>query len=277
MTFDQLFTTVPDWLIWAGAIAVTSCLAAAAVVLHRLRWGLPVIESVPQQPVPWDGGDVLLVLISYVAAATLAATTLGRQPTLQASLAANVLINAAVTLITTAWLIQRGACRADLGVPSLRLRRSLGLAVVGLALVLAPLLAMAAALNAIVTYDHQVVALLGAERDPWSVIVVVLAAVVAAPVAEEFFFRSILLGWLDKRFPSRGGTVAITASAAAFALAHQGQGLAYLPLFTLGIVLGFMAHRTGSIVPCILLHALFNAVSVGLLLADPGLTAAGSS
>jgi len=45
--------------------------------------------------------------------------------------------------------------------------------------------------------------------------------------------------------------------------------LAYVPLFPLGIVLGFLAHRTGSIVPCILLHALFNAVSVTLLLAEP--------
>jgi membrane protease YdiL (CAAX protease family) len=58
-------------------------------------------------------------------------------------------------------------------------------------------------------------------------------------------------------------------SAAAFALAHRGQGLAYLPLFPLGLVLGLIAGRTGSIVPCILLHAMFNAVSVALLLAEP--------
>ena len=69
--------------------------------------------------------------------------------------------------------------------------------------------------------------------------------------------------------PQADGTWAIGISAAAFALAHQGQGLAYVPLFPLGIVLGFLAHRTGSIVPCILLHALFNAVSVTLLLAEP--------
>jgi hypothetical protein len=84
-------------------------------------------------------------------------------------------------------------------------------------------------------------------------------AVVAAPVAEEFFFRRLPQGWLEKILPQADGTWAIGISAAAFALAHQGQGLAYVPLFPLGIVLGFLAHRTGSIVPCILLHALFNA------------------
>jgi membrane protease YdiL (CAAX protease family) len=41
-------------------------------------------------------------------------------------------------------------------------------------------------------------------------------------------------------------------------------------LVPLALVLGVIARRTGSIVPCILLHALFNAVSVGLLLLQPG-------
>ena len=36
------------------------------------------------------------------------------------------------------------------------------------------------------------------------------------------------------------------------------------------IVLGLIAERTGSIVPSVLLHAMFNAVSVFLLLAQPG-------
>jgi membrane protease YdiL (CAAX protease family) len=42
-----------------------------------------------------------------------------------------------------------------------------------------------------------------------------------------------------------------------------------VPLFPLGLVMGFIARRTGSIVPCIMLHSLFNAVSVGILLASP--------
>jgi membrane protease YdiL (CAAX protease family) len=43
-----------------------------------------------------------------------------------------------------------------------------------------------------------------------------------------------------------------------------------LPLFPLALVLGLIAERTGSIVPSVLLHAMFNAVSVFLLLAQPG-------
>ena len=62
---------------------------------------------------------------------------------------------------------------------------------------------------------------------------------------------------------------------AAVAAAHAGQGLAFVPLFPFSLVLGFIAQRTGSIVPCILLHALFNAVSVVLLLAQPVVVPAG--
>jgi membrane protease YdiL (CAAX protease family) len=51
--------------------------------------------------------------------------------------------------------------------------------------------------------------------------------------------------------------------------------LAFLPLFPLALVLGLVAERTGSIVPCVFLHAMFNAVSVFLLLAQPGRGAAG--
>jgi membrane protease YdiL (CAAX protease family) len=149
------------------------------------------------------------------------------------------------------------------------LRADLALALAGLGLVLVPLLTLASALNRLVPYQHDGVDFLTATRDPWAVGLVIAAAIVAAPLVEELFFRRILQGWLEKRLPAADGAAAIVISAAAFALAHQGQGLAFVPLFPLGLVLGFIARQTGSIVPCILLHALFNAVSVGLLLATP--------
>jgi membrane protease YdiL (CAAX protease family) len=58
---------------------------------------------------------------------------------------------------------------------------------------------------------------------------------------------------------------AIVVSSLAFALAHLGQGLAWVPLFFFGLVVGYLARQTGSIVPGIILHGLFNAVSVVLV------------
>jgi hypothetical protein len=93
-------------------------------------------------------------------------------------------------------------------------------------------------------------------------------------VAEEFFFRRVLQGWLQTKEPplERGAAVGLTA--ALFAVAHYGQGLAWLPLFALGLVLGWIVRRTGSLVPAILLHAMFNAVSVVLLLVQTRAAAA---
>jgi membrane protease YdiL (CAAX protease family) len=68
--------------------------------------------------------------------------------------------------------------------------------------------------------------------------------------------------------------VAILASAMLFGLSHWGQGLAWIPLVILGIALGELARRRGSLVPAILLHALFNAVSVAMLVVQIA-TAAG--
>lgn len=273
MTATDFLATVPSWLLWAAAVAVAAFLAVGRVVLDRLRRGLPVIPQAPIRPVPWDGNDVALIVLAYLSCAMLAATSLRREHGLEATLGAHAMVNISVALIAIGWLSARGATLADLGLAPIDWRRHLGLALAGWAFVLAPLLATAAALNAIVAYDHPVVSLLGGDRDFRVVMIVIVAAVVAAPFAEELFFRRILQGWLESRLPG-DGWASILLSAAVFALAHVGQGLAFVPLFPLGVVLGFIARRTGSIIPCILLHALFNAVSVGLLLADSGQAAA---
>jgi membrane protease YdiL (CAAX protease family) len=56
-----------------------------------------------------------------------------------------------------------------------------------------------------------------------------------------------------------------------------GQGLAWVPLFFFGLVAGYLARQTGSIVPGIVFHGLFNAVSVLLVLAQtaPGTVGGG--
>lgn len=54
----------------------------------------------------------------------------------------------------------------------------------------------------------------------------------------------------------------IIISSGLFALAHAGQGPAPIPLFVFGIALGYLFRRTGSIVPCIILHLMLNAFSM---------------
>ena len=95
-----------------------------------------------------------------------------------------------------------------------------------------------------------------------------LVAVLPA-VGEELFFRGWLLSaWSGARPTPPRAVAAVTAQAAAFAAFHL------LPerlpqTFMLGLVLGWMTLRSGSIFPAIVAHAAHNAVPVVLVaLAD---------
>jgi membrane protease YdiL (CAAX protease family) len=62
------------------------------------------------------------------------------------------------------------------------------------------------------------------------------------------------------RFPTRT-VVSVYATAALFAVAHSRVWPSPVPLFALGLMLGYLATRTHRIAACVVLHGLFNAVS----------------
>lgn len=256
------------------AAAFLGFLWSAAFVRRRMARGEPLVAARPHAQVPWEAGDVALVVVGYLVAATLMTRGMPESRPVIDRLVGNAVLSLGTMLAGIAWLRFRGADWPALGFPGGRLRDDLAVACRALGLVVFPLLMAAAALNTIVTYDHPIVNFLDGRRDLVAAALVVISAVVVAPLTEEFFFRRILQGWLEKHFADETG-VAVALSAIAFASAHAGQGLAFLPLFPLALILGLIAERTGSIVPCVLLHAMFNAVSVFLLLAQPGRGAAG--
>ncbi|MCE9629838.1 MAG: CPBP family intramembrane metalloprotease [Planctomycetia bacterium] len=250
------------------ALAVVSFVWAVAAARRRLAHGQPLVPERPHAPVIWQGGDVALAVVAYLLVATLIAKVISAEAPLADRLLANVGLSLSVAGGTIAWLLLRGATWHELGFVGGHWREDVRTAVGGVALVVFPLLMLAAALNALVRYRHPIVDFLDGERDWRAVALVIVSAVVVAPLAEELFFRRVLQGWLEKHLAS-DELAPVLLSSLAFAAAHTGQGLAYVPLFPFSLVLGFIAQRTGSIVPCILLHALFNAVSVVLLLAQP--------
>lgn len=84
-------------------------------------------------------------------------------------------------------------------------------------------------------------------------------AVVLAGIIEEMLFRGLLLKSLEKRFDL---TQAMFFSALAFAFFHP---LWLIQTLILGLILGFLAWRSNSIVPSIILHASNNAVALLLV------------
>jgi len=92
--------------------------------------------------------------------------------------------------------------------------------------------------------------------------IVVVLAVVVAPVAEETFFRGFILAGIGRRL---GNAWAVVLSALLFSVAHMQPG-ALLPIFILGLLLGWLYVRTRSIWPCILTHFAYNSIAVLFML-----------
>jgi membrane protease YdiL (CAAX protease family) len=95
---------------------------------------------------------------------------------------------------------------------------------------------------------------------PAELAVVLLAAAVVPAVTEEVLFRGFLQGALERRL---GRWPAVLVAAAAFGLIH-GAGRAPVA-FTMGLLLGWTAARTGSVLPAIAAHASVNAIAVTLV------------
>ena len=85
------------------------------------------------------------------------------------------------------------------------------------------------------------------------------AVVVAAPIVEELVFRGAGFTLL-RRY---GARAAVLGTAIAFGLAHGLlEGLPIITAFGLG--LAYLRERTGSLYPCVLTHAVFNAAALAL-------------
>ena len=88
-----------------------------------------------------------------------------------------------------------------------------------------------------------------------------LAVGILAPVAEEMVFRGALLRCLDEALGRRLRWVAVAMSALLFAVAHGNMAQGF-SAFVLGLVLGWMYVRTGSIVPGVVFHWVNNSIAV---------------
>ncbi|GAB4458701.1 MAG: type II CAAX endopeptidase family protein [Elainellaceae cyanobacterium] len=105
------------------------------------------------------------------------------------------------------------------------------------------------------------------EGDALSLGLFLFTAAVAAPIFEETLFRGFLLPSLTRYVPVWG---AIALSSLLFAVAHLSLS-EVAPLTTLGAVLGIVYTRSRNLLAPILLHSLWNAITmIGLFVLGSG-------
>ncbi|MDX6669953.1 MAG: protease family protein [Solirubrobacteraceae bacterium] len=104
---------------------------------------------------------------------------------------------------------------------------------------------------------------LGADESTIALIAVAVLVTVVAPIAEEFFFRGYFFTALRNW---RGIWPAAILTGLVFGGIHAGSApVGYLvPLAAFGVALCLLYVRTGSLYPCIALHALNNSLAFGV-------------
>ncbi len=305
--------------------------------MRRWRAGESILPCELRRPVPWGLLDLILTVFVFFSlqGVTLLVARQAFNVDLSLDLAemapgarAVVLLSGAVSsLLTTAISLaviklRTRAGWGDLGIEIRHVASDVRLGVAAFVMLAPPVYAVQMVLVQWLSSQHPLIELLKENPDPAFLAVSGFTAVLVAPVAEEYFFRVLLQGWMEKaialggRLPGvsvadsvddrtseepyqlerdenpyapprvtselqkdeaapdamleqhgqgRVLAVPIVASAAVFAAMHASHGPDPIPLFLLAVGLGYLYQRTHRILPCIVVHFLLNACSLGAL------------
>jgi membrane protease YdiL (CAAX protease family) len=292
-----------DWpTISVAAATIALAIAAWGGVARRLRSGEPAVTFEPRRDVPWRFADLLMIALFYLLASaafyaicSFIASSVGDQETklfpapgddsmtagtLAVATATSIASNLAATGFALLWIFSHtNATWSDFGWRRETVRNDVCLGLWAFAAIAAPIYGLQWALSPLTDERHPIIEVLLREGTPLVYILSGISAVVVAPLAEEFFFRVLLQGWIEA-FAARAaspeaeagepllaqpGGIAIVAASLVFALMHLGHGTDPIPLFFLAITLGYLYRRTHRLLPSVTVHFCLNACSYLML------------
>ena len=232
-----------------------------------------MIDTPPVKAARWGLWDVLITLGGALLLGVAAALLMGA---LSAPLALQVLVGGmAPWLALAGWplfitSVRGNGPRIDL---SLSLSwRDAGSGLVGGVIAIIAALVVALATAAIFGEFNSAAGDVGAEvaalGSYWLLIAFGLMIAVGAPIVEELAFRGLFFAALRKH--GEGPVLSVVITAVAFALFHLEPARLGV-LFTIGLVLGIVRLRTGSLGASMVAHGVVNApAAVFLVIGLPG-------
>jgi len=258
--------TADDSIRWA-ALATAALILISWLVRHRPD---PLLQVPPRRSRVTDQFVVLTMLVFWVAMFVLTAATQAFGSAREEGVWAGIVVGngaqiaGAAACLYVAGRTFRGGMRPFLlGPCGAYPQRRRTAVILLLALGLCPLVLEGTIRLVLVIapgYNFATHSTLVALRDPaqpgFLTAALWCSAVVVAPVAEECFFRGIMQTFFVRFFHHRGR--AILLSAALFAAVHFAVPHTVPALFLLGVLIGYLYERTGSLAAPILVHALFN-------------------
>jgi membrane protease YdiL (CAAX protease family) len=273
-------TSAPRGGISLGLLAVGMCVLTGWVIVRILRLEKLFLRRVPGRKNQIHVLHLLALFLVYFFAPPLAASALatamgaelaqGQELPMEVRLPAMifgqlVLIGGALTVASMSF---RHGLRRGLGLSPRHSLCDAGRGLVGY-LAVFPLCYLALYVTwRLIPSEwvtmHPVLTFVPAASPAW-VSLVVISAVVLAPVAEELFYRGLVQSMLRGHELSPWPAILITSGL--FALSHASQLQDMPALFVLALALGYNYERTGRLIAPMVLHAVFNAVSIWSMLA----------
>ncbi len=229
--------------VWAVPIAVVAVLAGA--VTYAL---VDAIRSALVDAGPHRDGIVGVAVRGTPPVVSLTATF------------AQDAVLVAGSVLAAAMAAGRRLRPADLGLRPARPVSAAGLVLAGYGAFVVLAAAWTSALH--ITDRENVPVQLGTRDSTAALVGAAFLVCVVAPVCEELFFRGFLFGALRRH----GLWAATLVTGLAFGAAHAASSpIGFIvPLAALGMILCLLYERTGSLYPCIALHALNNSIAFGV-------------
>ncbi|MFC1759017.1 lysostaphin resistance A-like protein [Planctomycetota bacterium] len=194
-----------------------SCVACWVVTGERLRQGSPLVAWEARSTVPWNLIDVACVIFLHLAAIVGGAALYGAVSgvsfdsiddgadiSVRQQIAMMMLVECtmlgAVALSVGHLMYRARAKAADLGFSMAQLQQDITLGVLAFLMLTAPVLAIQAGLGALFpdAGQHPFIDLFREQGDNFTIGMIFIVAVLLAPPIEEFLFRVVIQGWLER-------------------------------------------------------------------------------
>ena len=252
-----------------GLIAAGLCVGVVWVVRCAARPARVTLRGTPGRPNKTNLLHLLAVLGAWIGSQAilggLYAASIGQQPGERFLLFCTVVAQVVwfvMALVIASYAFRHGLQRG-LGLSARRWLYDSVRAVLGyltiLPVCMGLVILMINILPARYQHEHVLLRCYATLATTWKAIVL-LSAVVLAPLSEEMFFRGLLQSMV-RRYTGRPWLGILVASAA-FALIHIPYWQTLPSMFALAVALGYNYERTGRLYAPIVIHALFNAVSI---------------
>ena len=185
-----------------------------------------------------------------------------------------IMLHSVATLLATLSMIGLLAWRSAAPWRDLGLRPRLAFIRLGAwaaLLILPPVTILMRLMTLVIEYEHPVLDQLQAAPSAASVVALFVSTVLIAPLTEEFGFRVLLQGSLQRLADGAPDDASnwrpralwpIVVTSGLFAGMHWGQGPAPVPLFFLACGLGYLYRQTGSMMPPLVIHMILNGITV---------------